>query len=47
MKVLIISHLPVATQNNMGKTFLSLFSAFEREELCQMYIYIGKRYLER
>lgn len=39
MKVLIISHLPVATQNNMGKTFLTLFSGFDREELCQMYIY--------
>lgn len=39
MKVLIISHLPVATQNNMGKTFLSLFSKFDREELCQLYIY--------
>ena len=39
MKVLIISHLPMATQNNMGKTFLSLFSAFDRQELCQMYIY--------
>lgn len=39
MKVLIISHLPVATQNNMGKTFLSLFSQFGREELCQLYIY--------
>lgn len=39
MKVLIISHLPVATQNNMGKTFLSLFSQFDREEICQLYIY--------
>lgn len=39
MKVLIIGHLPVATQNNMGITFLSLFSRFQREELCQLYIY--------
>lgn len=39
MKVLIISHLPMATQNNMGKTFLSLLSEFSREELCQLYIY--------
>ena len=39
MKVLIVSHLPMATQNNMGKTFLSLFSQFDREELCQLYIY--------
>lgn len=29
----------MATQNNMGKTFLSLFSEFEKEELCQLYIY--------
>ena len=39
MKVLIISHLPMATQNNMGKTFLSLFSQFDKSELCQLYIY--------
>ncbi len=39
MKVLIISHLPMATQNNMGKTFLSLFSRFDKDELCQFYIY--------
>lgn len=39
MKVLLISHNPVTTYNNMGKTFLSLFSAFKREELCQLYIY--------
>lgn len=39
MKALIISHLPMATQNNMGKTFLSLFSQFRRQELCQLYIY--------
>lgn len=39
MKVLIISHLPMATQNNMGKTFLSLFSGFKKSELCQLYIY--------
>ena len=39
MKALIISHNPITTQNNMGKTFLTLFSCFEREELCQLYIY--------
>lgn len=39
MKILIISHPPMATQNNMGKTLLSLFSEFEKEELCQLYIY--------
>ena len=39
MKILIISHNPMATQTNMGKTFLSLFSQFGRDELCQLYIY--------
>lgn len=39
MKALIISHNPISTQSNMGKTFLSLFSQFDREELCQLYIY--------
>ena len=39
MKVLIISHNPITTYQNMGKTFLSLFSSFKKEELCQLYIY--------
>ena len=39
MKVLIISHNPISNQSNMGKTFLSLFSQFDKEELCQLYIY--------
>lgn len=39
MKVLLISHNPFSTHNNMGKTFLSLFSHFSKEELCQLYIY--------
>lgn len=39
MKVLLISHNPISTQSNMGKTFLSLFSQFDRQELCQLYIY--------
>lgn len=39
MKVLIISHNPITTQNSMGITFLSLFSQFQREELCQIFIY--------
>ena len=39
MKVLLISHTPISTQNNMGKTFRSLFSSFDAEELCQFYIY--------
>lgn len=39
MKVLIVSHNPCCTYNGMGKTFVSLFSNFDREELCQLYIY--------
>lgn len=39
MKVLIISHNPVSEQSSMGKTFLSLFSGFDADELCQLYIY--------
>lgn len=39
MKVLLISHNPISTQSNMGKTFLSLFSRFDAQELCQLYIY--------
>lgn len=39
VKVLLISHNPFSTHNNMGKTFLSLFSHFSKEELCQLYIY--------
>lgn len=39
MKILIISHNPISTYNNMGKTIKSLFSQFEKEELCQLYIY--------
>lgn len=39
MKILIISHNPISTFQNMGKTFLSLFSKFNKDELCQFYIY--------
>ncbi len=39
MKVLIVSHNPVSPQGNMGKTLQSLFSGFDKEELCQLYIY--------
>lgn len=38
MKVLILSHNCFSNQNNMGKTFLSLFSSFNCDELCQLYI---------
>ena len=39
MKVLIISHNPITTYQNMGKTLLSLFCAFDKSELCQLYCY--------
>lgn len=39
MKVLIISHNPIVTYQNMGKTMLSLFSAMKKEDMCQLYIY--------
>lgn len=39
MKALVISHTPFNTYNNMGKTMLTLFSNFKKEELCQLYIY--------
>lgn len=39
MKVLVISHTPISTQNNMGKTFRTMFSSFKKDELCQLYIY--------
>ena len=39
MKTLIISHMPFLSYDAMGKTFCSLFSCFEKQELCQLYIY--------
>lgn len=39
MKVLLISHNPVSTYQGMGKTMMSLFSSFDKAELCQLYIY--------
>lgn len=39
MKLLLISHNPFSTYQSMGKTFASLFAAFPREQLCQLYIY--------
>lgn len=38
-KVLIVSHNPISTYQNMGKTMSLLFSQFKKEELCQLYIY--------
>ena len=39
MKVLIVSHNPMTTHNNMGKTLTTLFHAFSPEELCHLYVY--------
>ena len=39
MKVLILSHNPLSTKHSIGKTLLSLFSEFKKEELCQLYIH--------
>lgn len=41
MKVLIISHNPMSTKSSIGKTLLSLFSSFKKEEICQLYIHTG------
>lgn len=38
-KILVISHNPFSTYQSMGKTLKSLFAAFEKNELCQIYIY--------
>ena len=42
MKALIISHNPMSTRYSIGKTLLSLFSSFKKEELGQLYIHTGK-----
>lgn len=39
MKILLVTHNPICTDNNMGKTFLSLFSQFDRDTLCQLYVH--------
>lgn len=39
MKILIVSHNPISTFNNMGKTIGSLFSSFPKEALCQLYLH--------
>ena len=39
MKILIISHNPLSTYQNMGKSMMSLFDSFDSTELCQFYIY--------
>lgn len=37
MKVLIVSHNSFSTTHNNGKTLSAIFSAFRKEELCQLY----------
>lgn len=39
MKALIVSHNSFSTYQSMGKTFCTLFSAFKKENLCQLYVY--------
>lgn len=42
MKVLVISHNPMSVRTSIGKTLVSLFSSFEKDELCQLYINAGR-----
>lgn len=37
-KILIISHNPLSETDNMGKTIKNLFSSFNKDELCQLYL---------
>ncbi len=41
MKVLILSHCQIAEDFSIGKTLASLFSAFDKSELCQLYVHSG------
>ena len=36
-RILIISHNPINTTDNMGKTLGNIFSGFDEKELCQLY----------
>ena len=38
-KVLLITHNPLSSYTNMGKTLQGLVGAFDKDELCQLYIY--------
>ncbi len=42
MKVLILSHNPMSIRTSIGKTLVSLFASFRKEELCQIYVNAGK-----
>jgi len=39
VKVLVISHNCFSTFQNMGKTLKGLFGSFEKEQICQLYLY--------
>ncbi len=39
MKVLLVTHNPICTYTNIGKTLDSLFDSFQTDELCQLYTY--------
>lgn len=48
MKILIVSHNSFSQTHNNGKTLSAIFSAFKKEELCQLYFTpIGKPDYER
>lgn len=38
-KILIISHNPFSSSDNMGKTMINLFKNFEKKELCQLFFH--------
>lgn len=39
MKILVVSHNSFSSFESMGKTFCTLFSAFKKQDLCQLFIY--------
>lgn len=41
MKILVVSHNSFSTFQSMGKTFCTLFSKFEKNEVCQLYTYLN------
>lgn len=36
-KILLISHLPISTDTNVGKTLFNLFSGYPKEKISQIY----------
>lgn len=41
MKILLISHCQLSVEYSIGKTLASLFSSFNKSELCQLYVHAG------